>query len=335
MSSSPCSRAGHDVRVVDALLPSRARAGRRRACPTASRCSGRPARPATWPGARWPASTPSATRRRWSASASTCATSPTTPRTTTSATAVLLRALAQAGFAGRLVLAESMVVYGEGRYACPEHGDVRPGPARAATTSRPGASSRPARAAGGRWPRRPVPEDAPPDPRNVYAATKLHQEHLCRAGARARRRHRDGAALPQRLRAADAARHALRGRGRHLPQRARRPARRRASSRTAASCATSSTSATSRAPTSSRSPRTTRRRGPSTWPRARRGPWGTWPRALARPRAAPTRSSRASSAGATSATCSRAPTGRARSSASPPRVGLEEGMAEFALAPLR
>jgi dTDP-L-rhamnose 4-epimerase len=30
---------------------------------------------------------------------------------------------------------------------------------------------------------RPVPESAPVDPRNVYAATKLHQEHLCRAFA--------------------------------------------------------------------------------------------------------------------------------------------------------
>ena len=29
-----------------------------------------------------------------------------------------------------------------------------------------------------------MPEDAPVDPRNVYAATKLHQEHLCRAFAR-------------------------------------------------------------------------------------------------------------------------------------------------------
>jgi dTDP-L-rhamnose 4-epimerase len=29
-----------------------------------------------------------------------------------------------------------------------------------------------------------VPEDAPPDPRNVYAATKLAQEHLCAAYAR-------------------------------------------------------------------------------------------------------------------------------------------------------
>ena len=30
----------------------------------------------------------------------------------------------------------------------------------------------------------PVPESAPLDPRNVYAATKLHQEHLCSASAR-------------------------------------------------------------------------------------------------------------------------------------------------------
>jgi dTDP-L-rhamnose 4-epimerase len=29
-----------------------------------------------------------------------------------------------------------------------------------------------------------VPEDAPADPRSVYAATKLHQEHLCAAFAR-------------------------------------------------------------------------------------------------------------------------------------------------------
>ena len=40
-------------------------------------------------------------------------------------TAVLLRALA-AGDIGRFVQASSMVVYGEGRYECPEHGEVRP-----------------------------------------------------------------------------------------------------------------------------------------------------------------------------------------------------------------
>ncbi len=48
------------------------------------------------------------------------------------ATAELLRALAARGFDGRLVLASSMVVYGEGRYACPEHGVVAAAPRRAA-----------------------------------------------------------------------------------------------------------------------------------------------------------------------------------------------------------
>lgn len=42
-------------------------------------------------------------------------------------TAVLLAAMARAGV-GRLVLASSMVVYGEGAYDCREHGRVRPGP---------------------------------------------------------------------------------------------------------------------------------------------------------------------------------------------------------------
>ena len=41
-------------------------------------------------------------------------------------TAIVFRALARTGFPGRLVLASSMVVYGEGAYACPEHGPVRP-----------------------------------------------------------------------------------------------------------------------------------------------------------------------------------------------------------------
>ena len=41
-------------------------------------------------------------------------------------TAVLLRELASIGFCGRLVLASSMVVYGEGGYRCPQHGTVRP-----------------------------------------------------------------------------------------------------------------------------------------------------------------------------------------------------------------
>ncbi|RMB85919.1 NAD(P)-dependent oxidoreductase [Streptomyces shenzhenensis] len=98
-------------------------------------------------------------------------------------TAVLLAAMAEAGVR-RLVLAGSMVVYGEGRYTCPRHGVVRPGPRAVADL-----------AAGRFEPRCPVcgaevapglvREDAPADPRNVYAATKLAQEHLAAAWARA------------------------------------------------------------------------------------------------------------------------------------------------------
>jgi dTDP-L-rhamnose 4-epimerase len=98
-------------------------------------------------------------------------------------TAVLLRELAARRFAGRLILASSMVVYGEGRYACPAHGDVTPGPRRTEDLDagrfepgcpRCGAALAPA----------PIDEQVRLDPRNVYAATKLHQEHLCFALAR-------------------------------------------------------------------------------------------------------------------------------------------------------
>ncbi len=42
-------------------------------------------------------------------------------------TATMLRAMADAGFTGRLVLAGSMVVYGEGAYHCPTCGPRRAG----------------------------------------------------------------------------------------------------------------------------------------------------------------------------------------------------------------
>lgn len=94
-------------------------------------------------------------------------------------TAVLLRALAEADVAARILLASSMVVYGEGRYRAPDGRLVLPGP------------RRPEDLDGGRFePRDPdtgrdltpeaVGEDARLDPRSTYAATKLHQEHLCR-----------------------------------------------------------------------------------------------------------------------------------------------------------
>ncbi len=98
--------------------------------------------------------------------------------------AVLLRALAlHAGFSGRLVLASSMVVYGEGRYGCAEHGIVRPGLRR-----REDLDARrfepPCPRCGAALVPQAIPEDAPADPRNVYAATKLHQEHLASAFSR-------------------------------------------------------------------------------------------------------------------------------------------------------
>lgn len=98
-------------------------------------------------------------------------------------TAVLLAELARARFAGRLVLASSMVVYGEGRYACPEHGPVAPPPRRMEDLEA-GRFEPPCPRCGRSLEPLSVPEDAPPDPRNVYAATKLQQEHLCTAWSR-------------------------------------------------------------------------------------------------------------------------------------------------------
>jgi dTDP-L-rhamnose 4-epimerase len=97
-------------------------------------------------------------------------------------TAVLLAEMARAGV-GRLVLASSMVVYGEGAYTCPRHGSVRPGPRSAAALEK------------GRFepccPRCErsldpdvISESTGLDPRNVYADTKVAQEHLATSWAR-------------------------------------------------------------------------------------------------------------------------------------------------------
>jgi dTDP-L-rhamnose 4-epimerase len=97
-------------------------------------------------------------------------------------TAVLVAAMARAGVR-RLVLAGSMVVYGEGRYACPRHGVVRPGP-RAVADLDAGRFEPSCPRCGAELSPGLVGEDAAPDPRNVYAATKLAQEHLAAAWAR-------------------------------------------------------------------------------------------------------------------------------------------------------
>jgi dTDP-L-rhamnose 4-epimerase len=96
-------------------------------------------------------------------------------------TAVLIRALARKPLP--LVLASSMVVYGEGRYRCPYHGVVRPGP-RTPEDLDNGRFEPPCPVCERPLEAEVVPEDAPLDPRNVYAATKVAQEHLTAAYAR-------------------------------------------------------------------------------------------------------------------------------------------------------
>ncbi|MEU4498681.1 NAD-dependent epimerase/dehydratase family protein [Streptomyces sp. NPDC023998] len=98
-------------------------------------------------------------------------------------TAVLLAAMAEAGVRD-LVLAGSMVVYGEGRYDCRLHGRVRPGP-RAAADLASGRFEPLCPECGAELAPGLVGEDAPMDPRSVYATTKLAQEHLAAAWARA------------------------------------------------------------------------------------------------------------------------------------------------------
>jgi dTDP-L-rhamnose 4-epimerase len=98
-------------------------------------------------------------------------------------TAVLLRALHRRRFQGRITLASSMVVYGEGHYTCSHHDTVTPGPRTIAELEHRQYEP-PCPHCGAALTALPIDETAPTDPRNVYAATKLHQEHLCRAFAR-------------------------------------------------------------------------------------------------------------------------------------------------------
>ncbi|GIF75252.1 NAD-dependent epimerase/dehydratase family protein [Asanoa siamensis] len=97
-------------------------------------------------------------------------------------TAVLLAAMHRAGVR-RLVLASSMVVYGEGRYRCVTHGLTRPAP-RAEADLAAGRFDPACARCGGTLTPELVPEDAPLEPRSTYAATKLAQEHLAAAWAR-------------------------------------------------------------------------------------------------------------------------------------------------------
>lgn len=94
-------------------------------------------------------------------------------------TAVLLAAMADAGCT-RLVLASSMVVYGEGRYRTEDGRIVVPGPrSRADLDSGRFDNTDPDTGEALEW--TPVPEDAPLHPRSTYAASKLAQENYALA----------------------------------------------------------------------------------------------------------------------------------------------------------
>jgi dTDP-L-rhamnose 4-epimerase len=97
-------------------------------------------------------------------------------------TAVLLAAMSRRRVA-RLVLASSMVVYGEGRYVCPSHEEVA-APPRAVADLDAGRFEPRCPSCGSDLAPALVAEDAPLDPRNAYAATKVGQEHLASAWAR-------------------------------------------------------------------------------------------------------------------------------------------------------
>ncbi|MEV5716752.1 NAD-dependent epimerase/dehydratase family protein [Amycolatopsis mediterranei] len=99
------------------------------------------------------------------------------------ATARLVTAMTELGL-GKLVLGSSVVIYGDSRYDCPVHGRVRPGrrPKEALDAGRFEVTCP---ECGLTVVDSPVEEDDPLDPpRNVYAITKLAQEHLAGAWAR-------------------------------------------------------------------------------------------------------------------------------------------------------
>lgn len=98
------------------------------------------------------------------------------------ATAYLLAAMHEHGVR-RLVLASSMVVYGEGAYRCGDHGAVRPGPRRKEDLDA-GRYEPPCPSCGAALAPELVSERAAPDPRSTYAASKLAQENYAAAWAR-------------------------------------------------------------------------------------------------------------------------------------------------------
>jgi dTDP-L-rhamnose 4-epimerase len=97
-------------------------------------------------------------------------------------TAVLLAEMTRLGTA-RLVLGSSVVLYGEARYECGAHGPVVPGPRAVEDLAAGRFENRCPECREALRPRA-VDETAPADPRSVYALTKLAQEHLAQVWSR-------------------------------------------------------------------------------------------------------------------------------------------------------
>ena len=98
-------------------------------------------------------------------------------------TTVLLAEMFAAGCRS-LLLASSMVVYGQGRYECPEHGEVDPLPRTRADLDA-GVFEHRCPSGGEQLEWRLVGEQAPLRPRSLYAASKTAQEHYALAWAEA------------------------------------------------------------------------------------------------------------------------------------------------------
>ena len=96
-------------------------------------------------------------------------------------TAILLAEMYRAGVQ-RLVLASSMVVYGQGAYRCDEHGPVDPSP-RTRDDLEHGIFEHRCPIGGEELSWQLVGEDAPLRPRSLYAASKVAQEHYALAWA--------------------------------------------------------------------------------------------------------------------------------------------------------
>lgn len=98
-------------------------------------------------------------------------------------TTVLLAEMFAAGVR-KLVLASSMVVYGQGRFDCPAHGPVDPLPRTRADLDA-GVFEHRCPVGGEELQWRLVGEDEPVRPRSLYAASKAAQEHYALAWAEA------------------------------------------------------------------------------------------------------------------------------------------------------